>query len=341
MNEITEHFEPFPADVQQQKVQLRKPSTAVHNPHHPHNQVKTAAAGMQLTNGPAVSRIPPGGVPTSQRPASVPQMPTPMAAPVQQPVGDVPIHPNSEIEMVSFALPSNFLFYEFKDLYIKAFRGRHFAKLHAARTEESLLHMLEAVSSVIKTAQYPEGLAFELTLPDYYACLYWLRMNSFLKHGFIHRSMCRNEKHQARVDAGEIAADTLLHAETINKATLKTTMLEAVPDPEKFQLEYPGLRLVPPLMKDLAFILMNDNVDRFVARTASCIQFEGHNAPLEARMALVDDLSADDIATIGDWENAVSEYGVDEHVTWRCKTCGVEHKDQIQLESHSFFPSAA
>src|SRR6185503_13223273 len=83
---------------------------------------------------------------------------------------DFQVQANSEHEAVSFALPSNFWYYDFKDVYIKPFRGRNFSKLSRARDEESLLHVVEAVSSVIHNAQYPQGLAFELTMPDFYGC---------------------------------------------------------------------------------------------------------------------------------------------------------------------------
>lgn len=338
----TEQFVPFPAEKRQQLESRVKPGTVV-NPHHPHAkqaaqaQPRVAAAGISLAT------------PGTAAPTNRPPMPQPMAAPITEPQPYVHVTPNSEDEAVSFALPSNFLVYDFKELYIRPFKGRHFSKLHRAREEESMLHLVEVVSSVVSNAMYPTGLAFELTLPDFYSCLYWLRMHSFLKHGFTHQTMCRSKVHHEWVEKGRptdqglvrIEADTLKHAEVINKASLKTKELTALPNATEFSLDYPGIKLVPMLMKDVLEITMNENIDRFVARTAASIQLVDRNASLAERMALVDDLSADDIATIAKYEKVISDYGVVESLKWKCKTCGHLHTDELEIEAHSFFPLAA
>lgn len=336
MEKLPEQFVPFPAEKRQQLESKVKPGT-VNNPHHPHaQQPRMAASGISLTNAGAAS----GGRP---------QMPQPMAAPIPEPQPYVHVIPNSEEEAVSFALPSNFLMYDFKDLYIRPFKGRHFAKLHRAREEQSMLHMIEVVSSVIHTEMHPTGLAFELTLPDYYSCLYWLRMHSFLKHGFTHQTMCRSKVHHDWVQNGRVVdgkkvtvdADTLKYAEVVSKATLKTKYLTELPDPARFALEYPGVKLSPMLMKDVLEITMNEDIDRFTARTAASIQFVDRKASLQERMQLVDELSGDDIATIAAYEKEVSDYGVVESFKWTCKTCGHLHTDELEIEAHSFFPLAA
>jgi hypothetical protein len=344
MENSSEQFVPFPAEKRQQMENRVKPGT-VHNPHHPHvkaqqaaSQPKVAAAGISLTTQGTVA------------PQGRPQMPQPMAAPIPEPQPYVHVTPNSEAEAVSFALPSNFLVYDqFKDLYIRPFKGRHFAKLHRAREEQSMLHMIEVVSSVISNAAYPTGLAFELTLPDYYACLYWLRMHSFLKHGFTHQTMCRSKVHHDWVNNGrpvdgklvKVEPDTLKYATLITSATLKTKQLKVLPNPEEFALDYQGIKLVPILMKDVLEITMNENIDRFTARTAASIQLVDRNASLQERMQLVDDMSGDDIATIARYEKAISDYGVVESLKWTCKTCGHIHTDELEIEAHSFFPLAA
>lgn len=340
----TEQFVPFPAEKRQQLESRVAPGT-VHNPHHPHVKAAQQAAQAPRVAASGISLATAGTAAPSNRP----QMPQPAAAPIPEPQPYVHVTPNSEAEAVSFALPSNFLLYDFKDLYIRPFKGRHFAKLHRAREEQSMLHMVEVVSSVISNEMYPTGLAFELTLPDYYACLYWLRMHSFLKHGFTHQTMCRSKVHHEWVEKGrptdsglvKVEADTLKHAEVISKAGLRTKELAALPNPEDFALDYPGIKLVPMLMKDVLEITMNEDIDRFTARTAASIQFVDHNASLQDRMRLVDDLSGDDIATIAKYEKAISDYGVVESIKWKCKTCGHIHTDELEIEAHSFFPLAA
>jgi hypothetical protein len=205
-----------------------------------------------------------------------------------------------------------------------------------------MLHVVEAVSAVISSTTGPQtGLAFYLTLPDFYACLYWLRMHSFLKHGFSHQTMCRNADHHAKVNKGELPADTLKHSETLTRTSLKTKMLADDVDFSHLTLNYPGLELAPAKMHEILEITMNENIDRFASRMAASIQFIGAEVPLVERMKVIDELSGDDIATIQEFEQKANAYGVEETVRWTCKTCGTAHTDEIQLEAHSFFPSAA
>jgi hypothetical protein len=186
--------------------------------------------------------------------------------------------------------------------------------------------------------------------------MYWLRMNSFMKHGFTHQTLCRNKEHHDWVARGYrivkdpdtdedvqqlISAETLKYAHIISKSNLKTKELKALPDMREFQLDDPNIHLVPLRMKDVLTITMNENIDRYDARTAASFQFNDRKAELQERMDYIDNLSADDIATIARWEKAASDYGVVESVNWQCKTCGAHHKDELNVDAHSFFPSAA
>lgn len=363
MTDNTEQFIAFPAEKRQQ-LENRPVPGVVNNPHHPNNQVRHPAGGNTQNPRHPAQRMAAQGIsvtspglapppPTVQQPQ--PRMQQPMAAPVYQHQQatqgfDVPVTPNNEIEAVSFDLPSSFFYYGFREVYIKTFKGAHFSKLNRAREEESLLHMVEAVSSVLSSPGVGPGIAFALTLPDFYACLYWLRLHSFLKHAFTHQTMCRSKIHHDWVANGrkeedgsitEILPDTLKHAETITKAKLRTKKLTAPLDLSLYPLDNPNLRLVPATMQEILEITMNDNIDRFTARIAASIQPIDQNLTLAERLPLVDDLSADDVATIRRFEDDVSDYGVDEEIFWRCKTCGHQHTDLVQLEAHSFFPSAA
>lgn len=369
-----ENFAPFPTAVTQRietTAAANRAAGTVSNPHHPDPakrgpvsrqsaQPRVAAQGLQITTGAPSTPPTPAGprhAQNTQRPL-VPQAAVEayqarqQAAPAQAMSApgayqehntnfDFQVQANSEHEAVSFALPSNFWYYDFKEVYIKPFRGRNFSKLNRAREEESMLHVVEAVSSVIHNPMYPQGLAFELSLPDFYACLYWLRLNSFLKHGFVHQTMCRSVVHHSQVDAGTLDKDTLRHAETITRASIKTKMLTEPLDPLKYELDDEQIYLVPATMRDVLDITMNENIDRYDARIAASFQFKAGKAGLADRMAYIDNLSADDIATITLWENDVNDYGVEESIQWKCKTCGHVHTDELALEAHSFFPSAA
>ncbi len=333
----------------------------------------SSAQGQSVQSERMPHRIPPGGLKQQQMHqeqigAFSPQAQTSIDHSILQqhlPQAEpyITVNPSSEDEYLNYEMPSNFLFYDFKDIYIKPFKGRNFSKLARARDEESLLHTVEAVSSVIYTSQDPErkGLAFDLTLPDFYSCLYWLRMNSFLKHGLTHQTMCRSRRHHDWVNKGyrvmedengnpvldeqgnqqivQILPDTLKYQTTVTRGSLVVNKLNSIP--EGFDLDADDIYLVPVTMRDIVELTTNETIDRYTARTASSFQFKSHKASLQERMARVDDLSADDIATITSWEKAASKYGPDESFQWTCKTCGFKHDEMLKLEAHSFFPSAA
>jgi len=94
----------------------------------PHLQ-KRAAVGMVVN-----------GVPTEMPKAQ--HAPMHNMVPVQQPGFTAP---TSEPESIVLDLPSNFAFYDFKDIYVKPFKGYHLGKLSRAKEEQSTLHMAEVV----------------------------------------------------------------------------------------------------------------------------------------------------------------------------------------------------
>ncbi len=112
------------------------------------------------------------------------------------------ITPVADGEYSSVELPSRFAFYGFTDLYVCPFRAKHLGKLQKANREQSLLAMVEAVSAVCYTtapAFAGRPMAFELTLPDFFFVLYWLRLNSFTKSNYVHHAECKDKNHKKRV----------------------------------------------------------------------------------------------------------------------------------------------
>src|SRR6185437_8830372 len=172
------NFAPFPAEVTS-RIEAATAATRtagnVSNPHHPDPskrgaaqrqvaQPRMAAQGMQLATpgtpvpvqaGPrhrpqgAQQRplVPQAAIDAHQAHLAAQAMPQAMSSPdaYQEHSNnfDFRVQANSEVEAVSFALPSSFFYYDFKDVYIKPFRGRNFSKLNRAREEESMLHVVE------------------------------------------------------------------------------------------------------------------------------------------------------------------------------------------------------
>ncbi len=298
-------------------------------------------------------------------------MPAPAAASIPEPTR-IPDHmpvitpgftaPTSEEEAVVLALPSQYIFYDFKDLYVKPFKGRNLGKLSRAKEERSTLHMVEAVSSVLSNTRGDQHIGFKLTLPDFYFVLYWLRLNSFTKSVFIHESQCTNPDHIERVTNGELGSDTLLQAEVINKSSVKTVMLEQAPNLEAFVLDYPGVTLAQATMQDAIEMTEDPNFDqeefRYAAQKAvylrglTPIDPQDHAAlaqypsglrpmTLVERVSIVDDMSADDHIMIQSYEKATGEYGIVEQIKVTCKGCGASKVDKITIDAHSFFPSGS
>lgn len=345
-----EEFVPFPAARQQQIEQHRKSAEGYQSPHHPRNKMPIVGADMKTNY-----ELPAGAVQSRPTPQEVVASPAYVNAQIVASAPTVPVAapgyttPTSEEEAVLVALPSNFAFYDFKDLYIKPFKGRHLAKLSRAREEGSTLYTVEAVSSVLSTPQGHNNLGFKLTVPDFYYILYWLRLNSFTKTSFLHKSTCTDDAHVEKVAKGEMLPDTLKAAEVISRANLKETFLTEIPNKELFKLDYPNAEVKICTMQDA--MEMTEDPDfvseefRFAAEIACYLQIpdvqsgDGSYRPatLRERIVIVDDMSPDDIRTIKAYEKAVTDYGITETIDVTCKHCGAKRREAIVLDAHSFF----
>lgn len=343
-----DHFEEFPQEVQQQ-IEARD------------------AANKQRG-----VYIPPGGLPRVTNPmVGTPQYKAKLAANAQNPNGDdaavasllgVPVpavvpelvpneqlgapSPSSSADAISLGLPSRFAFYDFKDIYIVPFKGKHLSKLSRAHKEESLLHMVEAVSSVLSNTTNTPNLAFKLTINDFYFVLYWLRTNSYTKSVYTHRDMCKNKSHHEKVAEGSLPNESLISVQTLTKTDLRVTELETLPNPDLYVLNYPGLYLNPTTMQDTLQLAgdpafaKDDEEFLYSAQLASYLRLEANpDATLRERIAVFNELSVDDVTVIQNYENAITTYGVVESTKLTCKACGASWVSKISLDAHDFLPS--
>jgi hypothetical protein len=297
------------------------------------------------------------------------QRPNPMPG-FQQPVADS--------SAFSLGLPSRFAFYGFKDIYCRPFLAKHIAKLQKAHREQSLQPVVEAVSSVLYTSDPAYAnvpLAFELTLPDFYFVLFWLRQNSFTKSNFVHTTRCKNPEHtkkvdlglrleeyQAKVRAGEMSAEhyaeieasvmpesSLEISQVITNASVDVKELETIPDPEVYHFSDASTMLFrPPTMRDVIEFSehpkMADADQRtefsFLAQLATHIQHQELYLNLDQRIEIVENATADQVQLIKDYDKAVRNYGVDQTVKIQCKGCGAVSESKLSLAAHSFFPAS-
>lgn len=278
------------------------------------------------------------------------ETPRPIAADVTQPVIRNPqpgfVVPMADKDGTSVALPSRFAYYGFKDLYVVPFRNGHLAKLQRANTEGNLQPVVEVVSSVIYTSTPGyQNLAFQLTMPDFFFVLYWLRLNSFTKASFTHKTKCTNPDHVQAVKDGKMAEDTLQIKRIVDKTTLITRELEEIPDPEVFNFG-PDSDLVfnPPRMQDVLEFLdhpfMQDPNTRvefsYLAQQASHVQSSKEYLSLERRIDMVENFDLDTVQLLKQFEKAMKSYGVEESIMVTCKGCGASRKSTISLDASAF-----
>src|SRR5271168_2791326 len=367
MNETpsTQNFA-FPAEKQQQLAQQRAARIAQNTPFQPQQgprhghppQQQQGQQGQQQrqpvtmpTSGPGAT-YGPGQAPFQQRdiPQQVQQQMQPQFPVVENPMPGFTA-PVADPEGSSLALPSKFAFYRFKDLYVKPFKGKHLSKLSRAHAEGSLQQLVEVVSSVVSTTTPNVGpLAFELTLPDFFFVLYWLRQNSYTKSSFIHKTQCNDLQHIQRVKSGELQPDSLQIAQVISKGQLTVTELDQLPDPEyfKFPDEVP-FYLTPATMRTAIETLESPKMHakdheefEYLAQLASFIQhkafLEGPNGywNVEQRAASMEEAEGDEVQLIKEYEKAVAGYGVQEKITVTCKVCGASRVTKVSLDAHSF-----
>jgi hypothetical protein len=252
-------------------------------------------------------------------------------------------------ESMSLALPSRFAYYGFKDCYVQPLRARHLAKLQKAQREQSLLPIVEAVSAVMFTtepAYAGRALAFDLSLPDFYMVLYWLRMNSFTKSNYIHRTRCTNPEHKAQVERKEVDADTLQIQQVITKTQLEVVELERIPDPEIYHFsDTSAMVFRPPTMKDVVEFSEApelQNADEreeftFLAQLATHIQHRDLQLTLAQRVEIIKDATADQVGLIQAFERELGDFGVIDKVEVQCKHCGHTQKTKLNIAAHSFF----
>ena len=252
--------------------------------------------------------------------------------------------PRKDTDTAIAELPSGYVFYEFKELYVGKFRLPHFAKLHEAYVSQSYAYLLEAVSDVLGTSHpnwQEKPLAFHLTIPDFYWVLYFLRLNQ-IKTSLTHRTKCNNPEHLLAVEQGKKAPESLQITMQVTRSNIHTKYLGSAPDMSQYQFEH--FELKPALMIDVMEALAQpdyeDNADlKYMCRAASLIRIKGEpDAPLARRIEFMETLDYDELLKIGEFEKAATSYGPDEYVLVTCPECGHQRRSKITLDARSFLP---
>lgn len=247
-----------------------------------------------------------------------------------------------------YHLPSQFVCYPFKKMWVRGLAGKHIRGLTVAANTGSLRAVAEVVGSVILT-EVPEGRVpwvMYLTLPDYFTILYQLYSISFPRTAYKHEFFCNNAEHIKAVKEGRLPPDSLFNVAQVNIAEqeFNYTRWPDISLPE-WKLDTPGLHLTPARVADMVYCMDNKLHDEegellhdaniacgFYAVTSS-----GTTLSFQERMALVDELPANDVRIIKRYLDIIGDSGVVSRVKCNCRGCGAEVASELALSAHSFF----
>ncbi len=246
---------------------------------------------------------------------------------------------SSEDTGVAVELPSKFVFYDFKELYVHPFRGKHLAKLARASKEKNARLLAEVMSSVLSVpGKNIPGIAFQLTLPDWYWLLYFQRRSCYTKVSFTHKWRCRNPKHIQECLEGQKDPETLVQQSLIDTSVLEVRDFQPFEIPESIadlQVHCPTQGDVVLSVEDPRF--GNDPEYEWTAQLA-CLIYPG--LPWNERLAAVDNLEAHQIEALKDYEDRVLDFGVTEKANVTCRGCGASTETKLSVDASSFLPSA-
>lgn len=333
-------------------------------------QVKREVVSQQSMKFPAGRQVPQR--PKAEEPPPAPKIGTPRPDPrkpavrveeiEQQPVRATPVQPAPQAvardlnieknsNYIDITLPSNFHFYPFKSLAVRTFRAVDQSKCIRAAKEGRFRHLVDAISATLQ----PGISAYDLTHEDFYFLMYWHRMNSFSKTPYVHRTICENPDHLAKVMTDEMDDKTLEIQTLITNTHLQEVQFDptkiVVPEglAEKYKLDVLRIRDMVEIeeMEDQA----PDFPDiEFLADLAGYIKPEPlktnvPNAPVQYqsikdRIQVVAEMTPDEVEDLQKYVKSVSSYGVTENINVKCRGCGAEREAKVSIDALAFLPTS-
>lgn len=257
------------------------------------------------------------------------------------------VTPIAEASGVSIDLPSKFHYYDFKDLYVRPMRVPQLAKISKAHETGDLQKQVEAISSLLSTSSGDStNLAFRLTMADYMAVLYYLRMTSFSKPQMRVTSFCDKEDHEDKVKKGDLAKDTLKIETVVFKSDLRTIYLDNAPDPDYYSITVDGIKIPfgPETLADtIQFLDHKDWTDeefQYKSRIAAVLKLDqatGRVWSWDQRIQFVDEyMDPESAVKAVEFGSLMDDYGIVETVETKCKGCGSKGVTTITCDPLSF-----
>lgn len=283
---------------------------------------------------------------------------------------DVLTQAETDPNYTTIGLPSQFAFYPFKTLTVCQMKGIHQAKLSRAAKDRKMRYVVEAISSTLG-----DGVsAFDLTPQDFYFLMYWHRLQSFPKNPQMIPYTCTNKEHIRRTilktDHPEYLDPKTLDISTImNETSLKTGYLEdldlsEVQDLiEKYDLHVETMRDIvefAELEEEEDYLKQQEDSELGIEQTTATVEDEesdesfsevewlkvrsvflrrgpGRNTILE-RNEIVKEMSSDEVFQLDKYIESVTDYGVAESTTLKCKDCGASHRVKLSVDALTFLP---
>lgn len=329
----------------------------------PRNQMSGITPG--IPGGPSAlpAGVRPNLAPTN--PTGIPVMPTAHAP--APPAAPQPFHISTELQesdrnaaFLPVALPSNFVFYPFKEVHVRLVTGLQQAKFSQAAKSKNFRYTVEAVN-----VSFANRLnAMDLVLQDFFYVAYFLRLASYTRSQFRHVGLCTNPEHLKRIAEGKAKPESIQALAVINRTDLTETTLPGIPAVPP-ALAALGLRLGPAYIRDVVVL---DELEDEASKTGDqdTVNYLGNAAcyldamqtdprwakymppaedtktvlrplTLKERMEIVADLPAEVITSLNeDWILPISSFGIKEEIVTNCKECGAAVRTEVRIAPHHF-----
>lgn len=237
-------------------------------------------------------------------------------------------------DFYSVKLPSNFYFYDFKELSVKKVTGRVQAKFTRAGAEGNARYLVEGVSFLLGD----NVSAFDLTAYDFKWLLHFILLLSYPASPRRTVVECRNPEHIEKVDAGEMPEASLRSILSYDRPVLKETIF----NPEKLE----SLDLKPLADYNLGIYTMRDAVDWeenysdrgnneedvFIYDLAAYLK----GGTLEERAEKVRDMSVAQFKALEAYRTVAQDHGVTASLKSVCKECGAENVTDVTISVRDF-----
>lgn len=273
-----------------------------------------------------------------------------------------PTQTQVDAEYIEVELPSNYVFYDFKHLYIKPFKMMHIKKIIQGQANKNVRYLAQVINSVITCEKGYKDLVYRLTQEDFQYLLYWERLHSMPNMPYIYTCECDNPEHVRQVEEGKLSPNSLFFQQTITKSILHTDYLPVDADYSIKEDKYisqalreaiPSIHLHYPLMAD--YLDMLEAADKELKEDeegnevwfitgipctyVSIKDAQGKELSFVEKYKLLDEVDPESFYKLKDFESDAVKYGVNEIINTKCPRCGAVSKTEIELTAHSFLPS--